>query len=89
MWLLRVHYNTTMHAVFFVLSPVSWKTNVTKFSVVFTHKLLYNAGNNSVKTKENNRLKKKEKRASSAGKLEKRVKHSATPRVLHASLVFS
>ena len=33
-----------MHAVF--LSPVSreWDTNVTAFSVVFVHKLLYNAG---------------------------------------------
>ena len=41
-WLLRMHYNTTMHAVFFfVLSPVSWETNVTKFSVVFRHKALY------------------------------------------------
>ena len=39
-----MHYNTTMHAVF--LSPVSWEwdTNVTKFSVVFVYKLLYNAG---------------------------------------------
>ena len=45
-WLLRVHYNTTMHAVFF-LSPVS-KTNITKFSVVFTHKSLYNAGNKRI-----------------------------------------
>ena len=58
-WLLRVHYDTTMHAVFFVLSPVSWRTNVTKFSVVFTHKSLDNAGNNSVKMKGKNRLKKK------------------------------
>ena len=58
-WLLSVHYNATMHAVF--LSPVSWETNVTKFSVVFTHKLLYNARKNSVKTKEKNRLKIKEK----------------------------
>ena len=48
-----------MHAVFFfVLSPVSRKTNVTKFNVVFTHKSLHNAGNNSVKMKEKNRLKK-------------------------------
>ena len=36
------------------LSPVSWEwdTNVTTFSVVFVHKLLYNAGKNSVKVKE-------------------------------------
>ena len=34
-WLLSVHYNTTMHAEFFVLSPVLWETSVTKFSVVF------------------------------------------------------
>ena len=32
---------------------------MTKFSVVFTHKSLYNAGNNSVKMKGKNRLKKK------------------------------
>ena len=31
---------------------------MTKFSVVFTHKSLYNAGSNSVKMKEKNRLKK-------------------------------
>ena len=31
-----------MHAVFFVvLPPVSGETNVTKFGVVFEHKLLY------------------------------------------------
>ena len=62
-WLLRVHYNTTMHAVFFVLSPVYWKSNVTKFSVVFTHKSLYNAENKSIKMKEQKTAKKKEKRA--------------------------
>ena len=44
---------------FFVLSPVSWKTNVNKFSVVFPHKSLHNAENNSVKMKGKNRLKKK------------------------------
>ena len=60
-WLLRVHYNTTVHAVFFVLSPVSWKTNVTKFSVVFTHKSLYDAGNNSVKMKGKKQTEKKRK----------------------------
>ena len=49
-WLLRVHYNTTMHAVF-VLSSVSWKTNVTKFSVVFTHKLLVKKCKKTPKTK--------------------------------------
>ena len=42
-WLLSMHYNTTMHAVIF-LSLVSWETNVTKFSVDFIHKTLYNAG---------------------------------------------
>ena len=61
-WLLSVHYNTIMHAVFFVLSPVFWETNVTKFSVVFIHKFLtYNAGKNSVKMKGENRLETKEK----------------------------
>ena len=41
-----------MHAVIFVLSPVSWETNVTKFSVVFIQKLLsINAGKNSLKMK--------------------------------------
>ena len=59
-WLLSVHYNTAMHAVVF-LSPVSWETNVTKFSVVFTHKLLYNAGKNSVKIKEKKRIENKRK----------------------------
>ena len=56
-WLPSVHYNTTMHAVFFVLSPFSWETNV--FSVVFIHKLLYNAGKNSLKMKEKKRLEEK------------------------------
>ena len=71
-----------MHAVF--LSPVSWEwdTNVTTFSVVFVHKLLYNAEKNSVKIKEKKQIENKRK----TGKT-KRL--SATPRVLHASLVFS
>ena len=65
-WLLRVHYDTTMHAVFFVLSPASWETNVTKFSVVFIHKFLYiNAGKKQRKNEgEKNRLETKEKRQS-------------------------
>ena len=60
-WLLSVHYNTTMHAVF--LSPVSreWDTNVTTFSVVFVDKLLYNAGKNSVKIKEKKQIENKKK----------------------------
>ena len=69
-WLLSVHYNTTMHAVFF--SPVSWEwdTNVTTFSVVFVYKLLYNAGKNSVKIKKKkNRLKTKEKQAKQNDKI--------------------
>ena len=57
-WLRSVHYNSTMHAVFFV----SWETNVTKFSVVFTHKLLYNAMKNSVKTKEKKQIENKRKK---------------------------
>ena len=60
-WLLRVHYNTT----------VSWKTNVTKFSVVFTHKSLYNAGNKSVKIKYKKQTEKKEKRAKQNDKIQK------------------
>ena len=55
-----------MHAVFFVLSPVSWETNVTEFSVVFIHKLLsINAGKNSLKMKGKKETKEtKEKRQS-------------------------
>ena len=54
-----------MHAVFFALSPVSWETNVTKFSVVFIHKLSYiNAGKNSVKMKEKKQIGNKKKRQS-------------------------
>ena len=48
-----------MHDVFFVLSAVSWKTNVTKFSVIFTHKSLYNAGKKSVKMKDKKQTEKK------------------------------
>ena len=48
-----------MHAVFFVLSPVSWKTNVTKFSVVFTYKSLYNAGEKTMKMKGEKQTEKK------------------------------
>ena len=45
---------------------------MTKFSVVFTHKLLYNARKNSVKTKEKkNRLKIKKKRAKQNDKIQK------------------
>ena len=45
------------------LSPVSWEwdTNVTTFSVVFVHKLLYNAGKNSVKVKEKKQIENKRK----------------------------
>ena len=52
-----------MHAI--CLSPVSWEwdTNVSKFSVVFVYKLLYNTGKNSVKIEEKNKLKTKGKRA--------------------------
>ena len=71
-WLLSVHYNSTMHAVLFVLSPVSWETNVTKFSVVFIHKLLYiNAGKNSVKTKGKKQIGNKRKTAKLNDKIEK------------------
>ena len=55
-----------MHAAF--LSPVSWETNLTKFSVVFTHKLLYNAGKSC---KGKNRLKTREKRAKQNDKFQK------------------
>ena len=59
-----------MHAF---LPPVSWEwdTNVTTFSVVFVHKLLYNEGKNSVKVKEKTRLKTKEKRAKQNDKIQK------------------
>ena len=40
---------------------------MTKFSVVFTHKLLYNAGKNSVKMKEKKQTENKRK----AGKAER------------------
>ena len=55
------------------LSPVSWEwdTNVTTFSVVVVHKLLYNAGKNSVKVEEKSRLKTKEKRAKQNDKIKK------------------
>ena len=44
-------------------APVSWEwdTNVTTFSVVFVHKLLYNAGKNSVKVKEKKQIENKRK----------------------------
>ena len=60
-WLLSVHCNTTMHAVF--LSPVSWEwdTNMTTFSVAFVHQLLYNAGKNSVKIKKKKQIENKKK----------------------------
>ena len=60
-----------MHAF---LSPVSWEwdTNVTTFSVVFVHKLLYNAGKKQRESKgEKNRLKTKEKRAKQNDKIQK------------------
>ena len=44
---------------------------MTKFSVVFIHKLLYNAGKNSVKLKEKNRLETKEKWAKLNDKIQK------------------
>ena len=50
-----------MHAVFFVSSPVSWETNVTKFSEFFIHKLLYDAVKNSVKMKEKKQIENKGK----------------------------
>ena len=52
-----------MHAVF--LSPVSWEwdTNMTTFSVVFVHQLLYDAGKKRENKGEKNRLKTKKKRA--------------------------
>ena len=53
------------------LSPVFGETNVSKFSVAFIHKLLHNAGKNSVKMKEKNRLKTKEKRAKQNDKIQK------------------
>ena len=37
------------------------KLNVTKFSVVFTHKLLYNAEKNGVKMKEKKQIENKRK----------------------------
>ena len=45
------------------LSPVSWEwdINVTTFSVVFVHKLLHNAGKNSVKVKEKKQIENKRK----------------------------
>ena len=43
------------------MSPVSWEINVTKFSIVFTHKLLYNAGKDSVKMKEKKQIGNKRK----------------------------
>ena len=51
------------HNARFFSSPVSWEwdTNVTTFSVAFVHKLLYNAGNNSVKVKEKKQIKNKRK----------------------------
>ena len=60
-----------MHAFF--LSPVSWEwdTNVTTFSVVFVHKLLYNARKNSVKVKEKKQIENKEKRAKQNDKIQK------------------
>ena len=59
-WLLSVHYNTTMHAVF--LSSVSWEwdTNVTKFSVVFEYKLLYNARKKQSEKKQRKKVEKTE-----------------------------
>ena len=42
---------------------------MTKFSVVFTHKSLYNAGNKSVKTKEKKQTK-KEKRTKQNDKIQ-------------------
>ena len=43
--------------------PVSWEwdTNVTTFSVVFVHKLLYNARKNSLKVKEKKQIENKRK----------------------------
>ena len=49
-----------MHA-FFILSPVSWETNVTNFSAVSMHKLLYNAEKNSVKMKDKKQIENKRK----------------------------
>ena len=47
---MSVHYHNA-RCIFLFLSPVPWETNVAKFSVAFIHKLLYNAGKNSVKMK--------------------------------------
>ena len=44
------------------------------FSVVFVYKLLYNAGKNSVKIKEKNRLKAKEKQAKQNDKIKKNIR---------------
>ena len=42
-----------------------------KFCVVFTHKLLYNARKNSVKTKEKKQIENKKKRAKQNDKIKK------------------
>ena len=44
---------------------------MTKFSVVFIHKLLYNAGKNGVKMKKKSRLETEEKRAKLNDKIQK------------------
>ena len=43
---------------------------MTTFSVVFVHKLLYNAGKNSVKVKEKKQIENKEKRAKQNDKIQ-------------------
>ena len=64
-----------MHGVF--LSPVSWEwdTNVTIFSVVFVHKLLYNAEKKQRENKEGKiRLKTKGNGQSKTMKLKKNIR---------------
>ena len=62
-WLLRMHYNTTVHAVFCILSPVFWETNVTNFCVVFIHILYINAEKDSVKMRRKKQIGNKTKTA--------------------------
>ena len=55
-WLLSVHYNTTMHTarcffVSFVSCLLGDQCDQIYCSVVFIHKLQYNAGKNSMKMK--------------------------------------
>ena len=54
----RAHHNAR-----FFLSPVSWEwdTNVTTFSVVFVHKLLYNAGKKQRESKGEKQIENKRK----------------------------